>query len=716
MGEFLSPGLFRQERKASAGPVANASTSTYATVGWLRKGPENEPQLITSFSRFIDIFGTYWRNSYVPYALAGLFQNEGARAYVTRVCPSDAAKALNASCFDDSATAAEFLGRDLAATVDLSTDSYIAVTIDGGSKHEIDCVGATPAATTPVEIQTAITTAIAAEGTCTVEAGNRIKIVSASTGEASTIVFEEATSNDATAAILGLDVSGSTTYTYSGEAASDWTVTAKWNGAYYNQVRMCLSGNPDYEDGNGGYSRYDVFIDEESAVGEADWETLETFNAVNMDDDTSDYFIEDVVNDKTNLAIIEAGATINAPRALRSTQYLAEWMGEGDAAEVSFSGTLRNLTVHEGSLTVVAAGITATDDGNGNLAGTGITSGTINYTTGAWTLVFAVAPVAGVQILGTYYKDPTSTEVCCQLAGGDDGTGPLTRGDVSDPALEATKVGLYSFNDLDEILNISIPDFAGDVTVSGDLISYAEVSKNRFVILTTPIATEPTDAVKFVRNTAKYNTSYAAIYYPWVKIYDPIANDGRNVTIPPDGHIAGVYARTDINRNVGKAPAGINDGVLLGITGLERVLNKGERDVLYPARINPLVSSPQTGLAVWGARTLSRDAEWLYIQIRRLFMFCEQSIYNASFWIVFENNGPALWQRMKAQGDGFFLGLFRDGYLAGASPDQAFQVVVDSSNNPQEAIDQGIVTADYYIAGNKPAEFVRLRFQQKSQS
>jgi phage tail sheath protein FI len=216
-----------------------------------------------------------------------------------------------------------------------------------------------------------------------------------------------------------------------------------------------------------------------------------------------------------------------------------------------------------------------------------------------------------------------------------------------------------------------------------------------------------------VRNTAQYNTSYAALYYPWVKIYDPIANDGRDVTIPPDGFIAGIYARTDITRNVGKTPAGITDGALRGITGLERILDKGERDILYPARINPLVSSPQTGLAVWGGRTLSKDAEWLYINARRLFMFCEQSVYNASFWVVFENNGPALWSRMTAQGNGFFLRLFRDGYFAGSSPSEAYAIVIDSSNNPKESIDAGFVTADYYIAPNKPAEFVRLRFQQK---
>lgn len=711
MSEYLSPGLFLSERKASAGPVAAASTSTYATVGWLEKGPENEPQLITSFARFVDIFGNYWRNSFIPFMLAGFFQNQGTRAYVTRVTPSTATKGTNTSSLDDAASAAEFIGRTLGATVDLSTNSYVAISIDGGSVVQVDCVGATPASTTPTEIANAIDTALAG-ATCTVDT-SRIKIVSDTPGGTSAIHIEEAASNDNTAQILGLDVSSSKTYDYVGEAASDWTLTARWKGAWYNLVRMCLSGNPDYEDGNGGYTRYNVFVEAESSVGEGDWETLETYDAVDLDDNASDFFIEDVVNDRTGYVTAEAGVSYAAPRSLRPTQRLAEWLGEGDAATTSFSGTLRNPSVYDGSLSIVAGAITASDDGDGNLSGTGIDSGTINYTTGAWTLVFTAAPATGAQVLATYYQDPASSEICGQLTGGTDGTGPLTRGDVTDPALEASKEGIYSFNSLDQILNISIPDFAGNVTVTDDLIAYAEGKKNRFVICTTPIATVPQDAVKFVRNTAQYNSSYAAMYYPWVRIYDPIANDGRSVTVPPDGFIAGVFARTDTNRNVGKSPAGITDGKISGIVGLERVLEKGERDILYPARINPLVSSPQTGLAVWGARTLSKDAEWIYVNARRLFMFCEQSIYDGSFWVVFENNNPGLWSRMKSQGDGFFLNLFRDGYFAGASPDEAFAIVIDESNNPQSAIDAGIVTADYYIAPNKPAEFVRLRFQQK---
>lgn len=710
MGEYLSPGLFRQERSASAGAIAGTSTSTYATCGWLRKGPENDPQLISSFEKFVEIFGTYWRNSYIPFIMAAFFQNEGARAYIVRVTPSDAVVGSNAAGFDSAVTKAVFLGRTIAATLDLSTDSYISIKEDGGAAIQIDCVGATPAATTQSEIASAITGALT-DVTATV-VSNQIQIECNTGGPTSSIEILEATANDATAVILGLDVSASKTYLYAGKADVDWSLASPWKGAYYNQIRMCLAGNNDYLDAYGGWTKFDATVQEETAVGEADWADLENYDSVILDDDTDEHFIEDVINDDTQFCKITPGTNYGIPLDLQALYHLAEWLGEGDAAEVTFSGTLRNPVVHYGTLSIVAAAITATDDGDGNLTGTGVTSGSIDYDTGAWTITYAAAPAADVQVLASYWQEPAETEICAQLTAGADGTGPLTRGDVTDPALQATKAGIYAFDQLDEILNISMPDFAGDQTVSNDLISFGEVNKNRFAILTSESGKTPAQAVRFVRSTAAYNTSYAGFYYPWVKIYDPITDDGRSMIIPPDGFVAGAFARTDKNRNVGKAPAGINDGKILGAVGVERVLDKGDRDILYPARINPIMLSVQTGLAIWGARTLSKDAEWIYTQVRRLFMFCEQSVYDASFWSVFENNGPGLWAKMKAQGDGFFLGLHNDGYLAGTKPSESWFIKADSENNPQASIDAGLLTVDYYIAPNKPAEFVRLRFQQ----
>jgi phage tail sheath protein FI len=190
--------------------------------------------------------------------------------------------------------------------------------------------------------------------------------------------------------------------------------------------------------------------------------------------------------------------------------------------------------------------------------------------------------------------------------------------------------------------------------------------------------------------------------------------NNRPTLVPALGHIAGVYARTYNNRNVGKSPGGTVDGALIYLVGLETSPTQEDRDLLYPNKVNPLISSTQTGLAVWGVRTISNVPDWRYINARRLFMFLEKSVFNATWWIVFENNGPGLWTRITAQLESYMGNLFSQGYFAGVNPSQAYFVVCDSSNNTPATIEAGQVIIDIGAAPNKPAEFVRMRFQQKS--
>jgi len=726
MPVFESAGLYPEERKASAGPVAAVSTSTYASAGWLRKGPVNQAQLVIGFDKFVEIFGSYWRNSYVPFMVEAFFNNGGARAYITRVVPTDASKSANAAGLDSAETSATFYTKKLLATVvNLDATHYnIKVQVDpAGTPTDIDVTADAGVAGsyTLAALVTNINTAMGAltpPGSCALEAvlggGNRLKLTSDSGGVTSTLTFTAGTTNDCSVELLGLDVSSAVAY--SGEDAIDWALEAAWEGVWYDQVRMCISGNQDYPDNNGGWTRFNVETQEESALAAADWETKESYDAVLFDDEESDQFAPTVINDQTQYCTITEGTDFATPRELQSYARANECLGTGDAAVVTFSGILLFPEVYEDSLSIVAGAITAVDDGEGNLTGTGIVSGTIDYETGTWTLTYAVAPGALALIMAAYDTVPAATEVCVQLTGGGDGTGPITRALITLAALEADKEGIYAFNAVDEILNMDLPDFSGDTTVQGDLITYCENRKDRFAILATASNITPSAAKKWLQKTAQYNSSYAALYYPWVTVADPLTADSRPLNVPPGGFIAGVFARTDTQRNVGKAPAGINDGKLLGCIGLERILEKGERDILYPVRINPLVASAQTGRAVWGQKTLSLDAEWGRIQARRLFIFLEKSIENASYWVVFENSGPSTWGRMLSQGNGFFSTLFRDGYFRGDTPSAAYKIVIDETNNPPEVMDQYIIIADYYAAPNKAGEFIRLRFQQKLQS
>lgn len=301
----------------------------------------------------------------------------------------------------------------------------------------------------------------------------------------------------------------------------------------------------------------------------------------------------------------------------------------------------------------------------------------------------------------------------------------ISNGDTVSDADKATALinALQNFDGVEEILNLICPDAenlaaANCASVQIAFANYytdTERAKDTFAILGTPIsldsAADMTSVTAYLKTTLAFSHSYGAIYYPPVKIFDLLRRKDRRVSV--SGLVAGIYARTDSNKNVGKAPGGVEDGALANISSVYRVLTKGQRDVLYQGRVNPIISSSDTGRCVWGVRTFSLDSEWRYINARRLFIFCERSVYKAIQFAVFENNGPRLWLILRTTIGSFLQGLFVDGYFAGANENEAYYVTCDDTNNPLAQINQGFVTVDVGIAVNKPAEFVRIRFQQK---
>lgn len=280
---------------------------------------------------------------------------------------------------------------------------------------------------------------------------------------------------------------------------------------------------------------------------------------------------------------------------------------------------------------------------------------------------------------------------------------------------------LASLNSIDEMFMLVAPDQmwytdgATAAAVQGSLIDYADYRKYVFAICTPPSGLSPQDSLTFMRTTLNKNSQRYAMYYPWVKIQDPL-NVGRPKLFPPVGLVAGVYASTDNNRNVAKAPAGITDGALSGIIDLERTLTKAERDLIYPARINPLISTPQTGRCVWGARTGSLDSLWRYVPVVRTFQFLEKSTFDATHWIVFENNDAGTRLKAKLQMESFLLFYYNEGYFAGNTPEEAFFVVCDETNNPPEAVESGFLYIKVGVSPQRPAEFVVFQFMQKTAS
>jgi Bacteriophage tail sheath protein len=278
------------------------------------------------------------------------------------------------------------------------------------------------------------------------------------------------------------------------------------------------------------------------------------------------------------------------------------------------------------------------------------------------------------------------------------------------------KKGLHAFDEVDDINIVAIPDKAGDREVILEALNYCKNRKDCFFIADTPYGLIPTKVKEFKNATGTYagnafNSSYGALYYPWVYINDPLT--GKKKLVPPSGVVAGTYAYTDSARGVHKAPAGISDGYLDSVVGVERIVTRGEHDVLNPAQINVIRSLP-AGICIWGARTLSADSEWLYVNVRRLLLYIEESIDEGTQWVVFEPNDPALWGKVKRNITAFLLRVWRDGALFGATPEEAFFVKVDEENNTPEVRDAGQLIIEVGVAPVKPAEFVIIRISQKT--
>ena len=238
------------------------------------------------------------------------------------------------------------------------------------------------------------------------------------------------------------------------------------------------------------------------------------------------------------------------------------------------------------------------------------------------------------------------------------------------------------------------------------LITHCENLKYRFAILSGPDGIDE-NAIQNVRS--QMDSTYAAIYYPWVTIEDPFSQTGQLMNLPPEGYIAGIYARSDDQRGVFKAPA---NEVVLGALKFARLVNKGMQDVLNPNGINCLRFFLDRGYRVWGARTISSDPDWTYLNVRRLFIYLEHSIDKSTQWVVFEPNNQTLWTKVQLTIEGFLLDVWRTGALLGSKPEEAFFVRCDRSTMTQSDLDNGRLVVLIGVAPTKPAEFVIFRIGQ----
>lgn len=283
---------------------------------------------------------------------------------------------------------------------------------------------------------------------------------------------------------------------------------------------------------------------------------------------------------------------------------------------------------------------------------------------------------------------------------GDEGTDPPT-----------SRTGIFALKNEEDIAIVAVPGQT-DPTLQEALLNHCELMRYRFAVLDSEVASSLAEVQD---QRSLYDSRYGAFYYPWLRIVDPFPENPRIpsfVSLPPSGHVMGIYARTDIDRGVHKAPA---NEVIRGISDLELKLTKEEQDVLNPNHINVLRNfrDNNRGLRVWGARTVASDPLWRYVNVRRLFIFVENSIDRGTQWAVFEPNDEVTWARLRRTVTAFLTRVWRDGALQGVTQAEAFFVRCDRTTMTQDDIDNGRLIMIIGIAPVKPAEFVIIRIGQK---
>lgn len=272
--------------------------------------------------------------------------------------------------------------------------------------------------------------------------------------------------------------------------------------------------------------------------------------------------------------------------------------------------------------------------------------------------------------------------------------------------------GLAALESIDDVAIVAAPGSSqsrsdGGVrrrAIHAALLAHCDKMRDRFAVLD---AGDGANTAELRDDRARLNSSWGAMYYPWLRT-SSLCGAG-DVMVPPSGHIAGVFVRTDINRGVWKAPA---NEVIHGILGPERAVSRREQETLNPEGVNAIREFPGRGVRVWGARTVSNDPEWKYVNVRRYITYLERSIERGTRWAVFEPNGEPLWVNVRRTVEDFLIGQWRQGALLGNKPESAFFVRCDRTTMTQDDIDRGRLVVLVGVAVVKPTEFVLFRIGQ----
>jgi len=743
MPEYLSPGVYIEEIQSGPRPITAVATSTAGMAGVTRRGPAT-PTLVTCLADFRRIFGEalelpdpvtrggwaargrYWQ---AAESVQAFFDEGGARMFFQRVAASGAVTA------DTTFNGGLFAGleADVTPTSTTVTLTHTVGVVPGGSVTLVDAAGTVlggALAVTAVDRATRTVTLGVAAGVAARAGVDVARILAANNAAVLTVGAASAGfwGNDLRVRILPVTsrlrlaatpASGAqiSVQTISAAAAADTTITVNdvpgvLDAATPVPFSIRVAGADRYQvtaaaaapAAPGGGAANGVVLTLGSGLSAAlpagspvDVVRPAAAGPVVSVSGAGRLYpgallqLESAGGVETAVVRSVAGGQVTLTAAPAGTYQEGDWL-----ALVEGEVSVRYAPVGAQPVTEVFSGLRLTqDDHPQSLLRRVNTSNLIRVQAGAgWN--------------GTALQSfPASAgPVWRPLVNGDDLLATLAVGDfVGTDNGPGQRTGIQALQDVDEVAICAVPGMYAPEVLSA-LQVHCESQADRFAVFDCP----PGQSVQQVQAfRSPFDTTFAALYYPWVKIRDPRPG-GDEILAPPSGFVAGVYARTDLSRGVHKAPA---NEVLRSIRGLEQNVTRREQDVLNPVSINVLRTLAGRGNRIWGARVLSSDPLWRYVPVRRLFLMIEESIDEATQWAVFEPNDEPLWAQIRQSVRNFLTTQWRIGALQGRTAAQAFYVTCDRTTMTFDDINSGRLIAEIGIAPVKPAEFVIFRIQQQ---
>lgn len=663
MPEYLSPGVYVEEIDTGPVPIEGVSTSTAGFVGMTAQGQtDGLPVLVTSFSEYTRNFGGYLPASfgnmqYLPYAVQGFFENGGQRVYIKRVV------AASPNGPKQSTSTGLLGGLVTRLSKDVNT---------GATQAQLNTMRG-------------------------IQNGSKLVLTQVKNGQTTTQTVTVTAYSDSAKTVTWADADKPTSNfeaRYTSVTATDRAsatpavINTIYGGTWGNNVSVQVSFT--------SLAKAQVTRLIESTPGSGKFDTVQLNTGANF------YPGAVVEFNKGKTKLYGKVVSVSGSSIVLNTPLAATDLNPDDpnvattATTCEFRLTASNAGIIEDYPTLTL------DKSTPYYFGTQINGNS------------ALLSVSGDDTAETPFTMPTATDgLTITLTGGSDGNQPTTDDYIGVDNGPGQRSGIQALADIDEISIIAAPGIV-DQTVINALIDQCTTLKYRFAIID-PDYKKASAMNDIITQRQLYDTHYAALYFPRVVNVDPnpVSPAGSNVTLPPSGLMAGIYAFTDDNRGVYKAPANI---AILGITDLDLTINKGEQDILNPSpnNINVLRNfrTQGRGLRVWGARCITSDTEWKYVNVRRLFIFVEHSLDQGTQWVVFEPNDYPLWARVTQSITNFLTSVWRDGALMGQKAEEAFFVRCDRTTMTQDDIDNGRLIVLVGIAPVKPAEFVIIRISQ----